>query len=135
MPLEEQKLLILFIHSVVSSWNIQILLLTKVAKLTPAINELSVSIYSQLKPCGHRAITKGQRHQHEGRILFTLKKITKLKSKKFFALGILFSCDSTVLNIACCIWLYLMQACVHKVVAKLKEKDLPTEWTFEQDHR
>ena len=57
MPLEEQKLLILFIHSAVSSRNIQILLLTKVAKLTPAINELSVSIYSQLKPCGHRAIT------------------------------------------------------------------------------
>ena len=31
--------------------------------------------------------------------------------------------------------MYLMQACVHKVVAKLKEKDPPTEWTFEQDHR
>ena len=30
--------------------------------------------------------------------------------------------------------MYLMQACVHKVVAKLKEKDPPTEWTFEQDH-
>ena len=41
----------------VISRNIQILLLTKVAKLTPAINELSVSIYSQLKPCGHHAIT------------------------------------------------------------------------------
>ncbi|XP_015759968.1 PREDICTED: uncharacterized protein LOC107339221 isoform X2 [Acropora digitifera] len=27
-----------------------------------------------------------------------------------------------------------MVACVHKVVAKLKEKDPPTEWTFEQDH-
>lgn len=25
-------------------------------------------------------------------------------------------------------------ACVHKVVAKLKEKDPPTGWTFEQDH-
>jgi len=35
----------IFVRSGVSSQNIQISLLTKTAKLTPAINELSVSIY------------------------------------------------------------------------------------------
>ena len=43
MPLEEQKRWIIF----VTSWNVQILSphVTKIAKLMPLINELSVSIY------------------------------------------------------------------------------------------
>lgn len=45
MALEQQKEWILFALLAVSSWNIQRLLLTRIAKLTPAIDELSVSIY------------------------------------------------------------------------------------------
>lgn len=44
-PMEEQKLLILFVRSAVSSQNIQISLLTKIATLAPAINKLSVFIF------------------------------------------------------------------------------------------
>ena len=44
MPLEEQKRWIIF----VTSRNIQISSLTKMAKLMPAINELSVSIYLRM---------------------------------------------------------------------------------------
>lgn len=43
--MEEQKLLILFVRSAVSSQNIQISLLTKIATLAPAINKLSVFIF------------------------------------------------------------------------------------------
>jgi len=44
MPLEEQKWWILFVRSAVSLQNIQIPPVTKIAKLMPAINQLSVSI-------------------------------------------------------------------------------------------